>query len=440
MFNSYFWSWLITYFLLFINTRLVTLFTKNIGIRIVQQVLQFIIILLIARLTGPSGNGIFSLFLTDVTLFILFFGLSCESAILYFSVKNKLEASHIISLLFPLLLFEIAGCIILFFLFSFFLHYTFFQTGEKNYSLSWGIIFIVSSTILSFCNAFLNAKKIFFKLIFANVTVQIILLAILAVLYSGIAGNYNFFFTTRFLIPAYSLIYVCHAIISLYFVLKFNNNKKLVLKKPFAIFTRPFKIYILFVSTANILQFFAYKMDIWFLDYYHTKYEIGIYSIAVKVVQLIWVLPQLFAALLFPLTALKHESASSANFKKIIKIFSFITIAGILLAVFIYPFAIKIFVGNAFSESYVYFLFLLPGVVLFSINIILAARLAGHGNVQINLEAAIICFVIMLLLDYLLIPSMKGKGAAIATSIGYSISTVYIVVRYFQWIKITRKD
>ncbi len=398
--------------------------------------MQFAILLLIARITGPSGNGVLSLFLTDVTLFILFFGLSGESAILYFSVKNKLEASHIIGLLVPVVLVQLTFCIVVYFLSSSLLHYTFFQTGQMQSSLLWGIIFVLSNTVLSYCNAYLNANHIFFKIAAWYVLVQLIFLIVFAVFYFGLAESYPAVFTTRYLLPAYSSIYLLHAIISFFFVLKLNA-KKWTFKIPFQIITRPFLTYIFYVATANVFQFFAYKMDIWFLDHYHSKYEIGLYSMAVRVAQLVWVLPQLFAALLFPLTALNHHAVSPHNFKKNIKMFALISGAGILLAIVSYPFAIKLFAGNAYAESYQYFLLLLPGVILFSINIILAARLAGQGNVRVNFEASAICFVLMLALDYLLIPSMKGKGAAIATSIGYSISTVYTLVRYFQLSKVS---
>ncbi len=213
------------------------------------------------------------------------------------------------------------------------------------------------------------------------------------------------------------------------------NKEKIVLQNPLSFFSKEFIYHMLFVYFGNLLQFFAYRMDVWILDYFHSKREVGIYSFSVRIAQLFWVIPQLMALLLFPLTALKHDSVSEKKFNRMILLSVIITLTGSVFSIFVYPPMVNFIMGNEYNESYTYFIYLLPGIIFFSINILLAARMAGKGNVYINLQAAAICFLIVLILDFLLIPGMKGKGAAIATSIGYSISSIFVFIKYMKWIK-----
>jgi O-antigen/teichoic acid export membrane protein len=156
---------------------------------------------------------------------------------------------------------------------------------------------------------------------------------------------------------------------------------------------------------------------------------------AAKIAQLFWLLPQLVSSMLFPLTALEHEVVNEGRFRKMVRFTFIATATAAVLAAIVYPFFSDIILGDAYQPSYQYFVALLPGVVLFTAAIILAARLAGQGKVKVNMQASAICFVVVLLLDLLLIPTMAGKGAAIATSIGYTLTSAYIYMRYYRWIK-----
>jgi O-antigen/teichoic acid export membrane protein len=138
--------------------------------------------------------------------------------------------------------------------------------------------------------------------------------------------------------------------------------------------------------------------------------------------------------LLFPLTALEHESVGQNKFGKIISFTVVVSIVTAVAAVFIFPYFIHYAVGDGYAASYLPFVYLLPGVLVFSINILLAARLAGKGNTTINMQGSALCFIIILLLDIWLIPSFNIKGAAIASSIGYSVSTLFVIIKYRKWI------
>jgi O-antigen/teichoic acid export membrane protein len=405
------------------------LFTKNISIRIVQLALQLLITLAIARLTGPDGNGIFSLFITDVSFFILLLGFCMESTIIYFAAKNKIGLSEIVSLLLPLLIIQTAVFFIVYAVSRFLFHHQFFQVNVDQSGVGWAFLFIFSSIACNYFTAFLSAQKIFFRIIVYNIIVQVLFLAVIVI------GHYthSYFFSIHVLIALYSCIFLVNGIIAGLLAFK-SSNEKITLKNPAQIVDKEMLNYTATAYVANILQFFAYRMDIWLMGHFQSKHDTGIYALSAKIAQLWWLVPQFIAMLLFPLTALDDESISGKKFRQYML---YIIVGGsiaALISVWVYPFFIDTIMGSAFNASYLPFLYLLPGVLLFSINILLSARFAGKGNVLINMKASAICFIVILGLDIWLIPMKSAAGAAIASSVGYAAGTSFLIYKYIKWV------
>lgn len=405
------------------------MFTKNILIRIVQQALQLFITLAIARLTGPDGNGIFSLFITDVSFFILLLGFCMESTIVYFAAKSKIGLSEIVSLLLPLLLIQTIVFFLVYAVSILFFHHQFFQANINQSGVGWAFLFIFSSIACNYFTAFLSAKKIFFRIIVYNIVVQLLFLVVL------LAGHYThaYFFSIHVLIALYSGIFLMNGIIAAILAFK-SADEKIRFKNPLHILDKEMLNYTATAYVANILQFFAYRMDIWLMGHFQSKHDTGIYALASKIAQLWWLIPQFIALLLFPLTALEDNSISGKKFGQ----YMLYTIGGgsiaALIAIWTYPFFIDKILGNAFNSSYLPFIYLLPGVLLFSLNILLSARFAGKGNVLVNMQASAICFIIILGLDIWLIPLKSAAGAAIASSVGYAASTLFLIFKYTKWV------
>ncbi len=239
----------------------------------------------------------------------------------------------------------------------------------------------------------------------------------------------NCFFKIDYFIPFYSLLITAQSVLIL-LVTFWTFRKTVKFESVSDIKFKEVGRYVLLVCTANIIQFLCYRMDIWFVDYYHSKNDVGLYAFASKISQMWWVLPQIFAGFFFPLAALKHSSMDIYK-KTIVKILAF-TLVTSFIAILLYPVFIKYFVGESYMGSFYPFVYLLPGVILFSVNILLAAKFAGDGNVAVNLVASTICFVIVLALDILLIPHFGIKGAAIASSIAYTCSSIFAILWFFK--------
>ncbi len=396
---------------------------KNIFLRLVLQFIQFVVAILVARYLGASENGSFSLFITEAAFLILIIGFSFESSITYFLAKQKINVSNIIGLIVSLFVFQILFFVLLYFISKWSFEHTFFNNFSKR-NLFYGILFIIAFIIGNAFSAILFAFKKFEKYFIGSIFIQLALLVyILLVKHNDL----QFYLDANVVIAIFTCAALLQALFSIILVYaSFKHEIKNIFNN--LPFTKEIFKYTLLVFLANCIQFLCYRMDVWFVDYYHTREAVGQYAFATKIAQLWWVLPQIMAALFFPLLALKEQSVES--FKRSIFYLIFISIITGLVAMLLYPFIIPIVTSAEYLISYKAFVCLLPGVIFFSINILLASKFSADGNVIYNLKISIICFVIVLVFNMLLIPKYGIVGAAIASTIAYTFSSIFAIFKF----------
>jgi len=83
---------------------------------------------------------------------------------------------------------------------------------------------------------------------------------------------------------------------------------------------------------------------------------------------------------------------------------------------------------------------LLPGVFLFSVAKIIGNDFSGRGLVVINGIVSASALIINIILNLLLIPRIGIKGAAIASTISYSLATIILLFlfRHYTNVPISR--
>lgn len=404
----------------------------NILIRFTQQVLQFAIILFIAKIAGPEGYGYFSIFIAEVAVISIVLGLCLEGPVLYFVSKNKLGFSVLVNMALSLLVFQFIAFAIIYFTAKYFFLHPLFLTSEKNEGVVWGGIYVFSLLIYNYCNAFLSGKGKFFPQIYLFTILQVVLLIIVAILYKLQLLPALFFRKAENIIPLFCCMFIIQAAIGVFLTVSIANEK-LTITNPFKKLPAGFINYAAMVFLGNLIQFFAYRADIWLLDFFKTKAEVGQYALAVKIGQIWWVLPQLLGTMIFPLAALEHTDFSEKKFRKYIKLTLFISIAGALVAALFLPYFIYNTAGSGYKPVYHLLLILLPGLIFFTFTILFTAKLPGEGNIKINVLASTICLVLIIILDVILIPDYGATGAAIASSIAYTGCSIFVMLKYREW-------
>lgn len=406
--------------------------TRNIFIRFTQQVLQFVIVLLIAKVAGPEGYGYFSIFITEVAVVSIIIGLCLEGPVLYFVSKKKLGFSALVNMASVLLIFQVIAFVLIYFVAKYFFLHTLFQMAPQKEGVIWAGFYVFSLLIYNYCNAFLCGKGKFFPQIYWFTILQALLLITVALLYYLRIIPPVFFSNPENIIPLFCTMFMVQAGIGVFLTVYFTKEK-LIVANPFKQLPAGFVKYAAMVFSGNLIQFFAYRADIWILDFFKTRAEVGQYALTVKIGQIWWVLPQLLSTMIFPLAALEHKSFSEKIFMKYVKLTFFAGLTGAVVAAVFLPYFINNTAGSNYKPVYNLLLILLPGLIFFALTILFTAKLPGEGNIKINIQTSAICFALIIVLDLILIPCYGATGAAIASSVAYTACSIFVMLKYREW-------
>ncbi len=187
-------------------------------------------------------------------------------------------------------------------------------------------------------------------------------------------------------------------------------------------FLRPVLAYGIRAHASNFMQFFNYRLDNFILNFLAGPASVGIYTVAVRLAELVWLLPNAVGTVIFQRASASNPEQMNTFTPRILRwtvVLTAVTGVGIAL---LGRLAIRVVYTEAFLEAYQPLLWLLPGTVLLGGAKVLANELAGRGFPLYNGISVGIALVVTVCLDLLLIPSYGPTGAAIASSAAYGSS------------------
>jgi O-antigen/teichoic acid export membrane protein len=200
---------------------------------------------------------------------------------------------------------------------------------------------------------------------------------------------------------------------------------------------------------ANLLQQINYRFDLLILGGFAASSDVGVYSIALTLTSIAWVLPQALQTVLFPRVASLDESTltgeisteeSDAALAKAVRHSVLLTIpAGVLISLLLL-FAVPLVYGSAFADTRKLGFVLLPGVLLLGIGKVLGTAVAGRGYPRYTLYIGAISMPVTLSLYFALIPPFHAWGAAIASSISYGFSAILSLVFFRRVTGVRMRD
>lgn len=188
---------------------------------------------------------------------------------------------------------------------------------------------------------------------------------------------------------------------------------------------------------ANMAQFLNYRLDIFFVGYFVGVKGVGLYSLAVGIAQLLWLVSGATSQVLLPDVASSEDRVSAqqrtARVSRLSLWLSIVLAGGLVLGG---EMLLPLVFGAAFRESVPALMWLLPGVTIFSVANVIGSYLAGIGKPHLNLAVALVGLVVTVALDFMLIPWLGIIGAAIASSMSYLATTLAIVAIFVRETKI----
>jgi len=408
----------------FSKDSLISFFTA-----ILVFIFSFVTLIILARVLGPTGKGIYSLILLIPGLLLTFGSFGIESANVYFIGSRKYKIQDVVSN--SLFLAFLLG-LILILIFWIISQLSFFQKFISSNQILpfylWLVVLIIPISLLSsFFRNILRGKGEITNYNKIRILESTILL--LAVIIFLLILKRNIFGA----VFSYVLAGIGAGLFSIFLIkkiakLRFSLNKNLL--KDSASYGG--KVYL-----ANAMSFLNYRLDMLLIAMFLAPAAIGLYSIAVGMAEKLFMMSGTLAIVLFPkISSLSSLEANTLTPKVARHTFFIMIIVSLLLTILAAP-LIKIFFGPAFLPSVLPLLILLPGIIAFGVGGVLAADLGGRGRPEFAIYSSLACIIVNVILNIILIPRWGISGAAFASSVAYWIDTIIIILAF---LKISKKS
>jgi O-antigen/teichoic acid export membrane protein len=380
--------------------------------------------ILTTRLLGPSGKGVYALLQADVNLMVLLFGFSLPAAIVHFVATRRIALGQLVTIAVGVNgvgLMLTAGSLGA-------LGWTgqlgWFLPGDRTtvwYQAYVALGFLAVSVAATISAVFQGRQQFHWVNAISLFSSALGFVVYGGLFVVGLRGELTHDTTDVVLLAALSL-YVLTA-----FVWIGSYVKHISVEPTSLVGLEPRQLweYLALTHVGSLVQFLNYQLDTWLVVNFCSQVELGYYSTAVGTGQLLWLISQPMAAVLFPYVSSGSESESRAAFELGSRVCFSLTLALALLAAVLAGVMIPLVYGSAFSPSVESLRLLLPGILVASMTKVLAAYIAGRGLIRYNLVGALIGLGITVMLDLLLIPEFGGRGAAVATTMSYFATWLY---------------
>lgn len=383
--------------------------------------------IVLSRFLLAEGIGFVYYLANFLSLILLITSVSMESGLTYFASGNLIKPNKLAG--FALLWVVMISVVLIFFFRFWFLYFENDLSVDQFTYCRYAVFFVAGVLFTNFYTALFQSQQNFFLPNFLSGMMNLIFIIILFAEkindYSSSAISNSFFIF---------MLISGIAIAGTYFIKnKISNLLDFINSHELKILFK-YSVVALF---ANVVFFLVYRIDYWFVKYNCSAADLGNYIQASKIGQLIFVIPQVIAAAMFPQTASGKLHLDVSN--TIIKLFRLFMQVFIVLIVFVLITGNWVFVlifGQSFNKIHLPLLILLPGILCLSVLSLLSAYFAGKGNVKLNLKGAVYALIVVVLGNLLLLKFYSIEIAAMVSSIGYAVNFIYSFYHFIKANKI----
>ncbi len=380
--------------------------------RLSNLAIGIIISILLARLLGPDGRGVYALVALIPALAFAFGNLGIASSSVYFTGKGTYDHGTIAGnntiINTALSLMAVLFAILFLVLFQ----DTFF-TGVPYHAIVLAVLMIPFHMFMTNSENLLLGQQRFFSynlMRFLQMLLNLILLLLFVFITSITVFN---------AVLAYFLSYVVMAIV-------LHVYLKMIIKKfVFRInwhYIKDTLSYGLKSFFGSIISFLHLRLDQLLISAFLTPIAVGYYAIAVSLTERLWLLSQSASTVVFPKIASEKNEASKKAFTPVIcRNILFLTLLGAILLLIVSKYVILLLYSKEFLSAVVPFQILLVGTIFVSGSKILANDIAGRGKPMLNTYVNIFSLILNVTLNIFFIPLYGIAGAAYATTISYTL-------------------
>ncbi|WP_151703787.1 flippase [Nitrincola alkalilacustris] len=401
------------------NIRRNTLMTFN--RQLAAAAAQLLLVIAIARELGPEGNGLYAMAILVPSMLSTFLNLGVAPATVYFVGRAEVDGRQASNENLKLAVIVSSIGIILAAPILYYYGKTLFPDVSLLLLLI-GLSIFPLSLLLSYWNSVLQGLENFRAF---NWTVLAPPLTTLLLTFITLYGL-NLDITAAVL--AYAIGQACGVLVVWRYIRLLPNSKPLSAPGNYKrhVLTYGWKAHL-----SNVMAFINYRADIFLVNFFLSPISTGIYVIAVQMSEKLWMLSQAASTVLLPrLSAMRSDPIERY---KITMRTSFIIgvltlVASLILALALY-FLLEPFFGEDYKASLSPFLWLLPGVVVGAVSRIQSNCIAAAGKPEWNFYSSLIVVSLNIAFNVILIPVYGIIGAALSTTIAYTINAI---IKFFM--------
>lgn len=379
----------------------------------------FLNAVLITQFLGAEGKGITTLFMTNLSLCLLFGQIIGGNAMVYLSSRLPLSLLLLASYVWAIVTSIVLTCVLYLFgicppqfvfeliivsiLFTLFHTHLFILLGKEK-----SVLFNVLSPLPQLLQLVTSVILFVFVQIH-NINTYIY--------------NLYFIFSASFVI---SLIFIVPQISA------FKMPDKEVLKMIWKCGSK--------AQVSNILFFFNNRLFFYLLGYYFIKTEVGIYSVGVMIIEAVLLIANSFSLMLYSKISNTTSSTEQIALTKKYAILSFgLTLFALCIVAMIPGDVYTIIFGADFNSIKMIVLYLFPGTLLLSTYYVTSSYFSGTGKYQYNNYSILLGLSISIVGGLLFIPSGYILAAAAVTSISFSSISICSLLQFKREIKNSKK-
>jgi O-antigen/teichoic acid export membrane protein len=400
-----------------------------------QYCLSFITGPLIARVLGPTDRGRFTFFLTIPQWAIVTLGVGAPQAITYLVASRRFSKSESLSAVLTVLL-TLGGVMIILALGFFLLLSPGFTRFTRVEAVLLPTLSFAAIALVMLLAVLLGLQRTIDYYAFQLLTPLLFFGVLVGLLLTGR-------FAYLAVIESYTAVMVLSCIVVAAWLIKQTGFQ---LKLSFN-FWRPILSYGLKIYLGSILSIVIVRMDVFFVTAFLGFTALGYYSISVQLAEIVYRLAGVFATIRLPQTASRSKAEADRTFPAVSRQLILLSFLSILL-VAVAGFVLIHFWLPAFRPSIVALLLLLPGTASLGLANLYFAELGGRGRAGYGSTIIALNSVVMILLDLVLIPSCGINGAAIASTLVYSLGFAFALfavhresgIRFRELLLVRRED
>ena len=383
----------------------------------------------IARFFAAEKSGQIFFIVNNLALILLLVSISLESGSAYFIASGNLEPSQLAR--FCLIWAAIASLVAIAVWWSVvdFSHPSFLT---DNGFLFTSFLFILGVLFTTYFTALFYSKKKFGP---PNKILFLVNLLLIVVLFIGknnpeIRGYFLQIYFSCFFLQGLLLMWI--------FFMKETSAGKFIL--PARPLLKKVIQYSLTALIANLIYFLVNRIDYWFVQYFCSARDLGNYIQASKLSQMLFILPSILGATLFPIFSSQNKTDNKAGLTAVIRVLFWINGSICILILCFGWYIIPLFFGGSFNRMYFLFVLLIPGILCVTMNYPMTSWFSAAHRIGINIRGSLFALIIICVGDFVALPHYGVIAASVVSSAGYFSYYCYTLYIFRKENTVSLKD